>query len=71
MPVELVAVSFIDGTGKLDHNLKTFYWLSNVLTLSVPDYGFSRNTWCALNLISKFLLLYLVHIALNVLQLHQ
>ena len=38
MPVEVVAVSFIDGTGKLYHNLKTFYWLSNVLTLSVPDY---------------------------------
>ena len=45
-------------------------WLSNISTLSVPDYGYSRNTWCALNLISTCSLLYLVHLAMSVLQLH-
>jgi hypothetical protein len=45
--------------------------IDNRKTLIVPNYGYFRNTWCALNLISKFLLLYLIHLALNVLQLHQ
>ena len=30
-------------------------WLSNLLILSVPDEGYSRNASCALNLISTFL----------------
>ena len=41
--------------------LKHFYltvernnWLSNMLALSVPDKGYSRNVSCALNLISTF-----------------
>jgi hypothetical protein len=41
--------------------LKHFYltserknWLSNILALSVPDKGYSRNVPCALNLISTF-----------------
>jgi len=34
-------------------------WFSNILALSVPDEGYSRNAWCALNLISTFLLNYL------------
>jgi hypothetical protein len=33
-----------------------FIWLSNLLTLSVPVEGYSRNTWCTLTLISTFLL---------------
>ena len=32
-------------------------WLSNLLILSVPDEGYSRNVPCALNLMSTFLLL--------------
>ena len=32
-------------------------WLSNILTLIVPDYGYSRSVSCALNLISTFLFL--------------
>jgi len=32
-------------------------WLSNLLALSVPDEGDSRNVLCALNLISIFLLI--------------
>ena len=32
-------------------------WLSNRLTLSVPDDGYSRNVSCELFLISMFLLL--------------
>ena len=31
-------------------------WLSNQSILSIPDEGYSRNTSCALNLISTFLL---------------
>jgi hypothetical protein len=31
-------------------------WLSNILGLSVPDEGYSKNVWRALNLISMFLL---------------
>ena len=29
-------------------------WLSNILALSVPDEGYSRNASCAINLISTF-----------------
>jgi len=32
-------------------------WLSNLSILSVPDEGYSRKMFCALNLISTFLLL--------------
>ena len=41
---------------------KTFkiIWFSNLSTLSVPDEGYSRNGWCALNLISMFFLLHLL-----------
>ena len=35
--------------------------LFNLLTLGVPDEGYSRNAWCALNLISTFLLVILGH----------
>jgi hypothetical protein len=31
-------------------------WLSNILALSVFDEGYSINAWCALILISMFLL---------------
>ena len=38
----------------------TIIWLSNILILSVPDESFSRNALCALNFISKILLVYSV-----------
>jgi hypothetical protein len=31
-------------------------WLSNLLIMSVPDEGYSRNVSCTLNLISTFLI---------------
>jgi len=39
----------------LAHKDFKIIWLSNILTLSVPDAGYSRNVSCALILISTFL----------------
>jgi len=41
-------------------DLKDFkiIWLSKLSIVSVPDEGYTRNTLCALNLISTFLLEY-------------
>ena len=36
--------------------LSCLFWFSNILTISVPDEGYSRNTSCAINLLSTFLL---------------
>ena len=51
---------------QLDHcrSHKYFYiiFLSNLLTLSVPDEGHFRNEPCALNWISTFLLIYTVRV---------
>ena len=53
---------------QLDHcrSHKYFYiiFLSNLLTLSVPDEGHFRNEPCALNWISTFLLIYTVRVAM-------
>ena len=38
------------------HEKVVIIWFSNLLILSVPDEGYSRNASCALNLISTFLL---------------
>jgi len=38
------------------HIVNFLLLLSNLLTLSIPDEGYSRNVSCALNLISTFLL---------------
>ena len=40
-------------------------WISNILALTVPDEGYSRNASCALNLISTFLLLFLNNVITN------
>ena len=43
------------------HNIQfslkaSIIWISNILALSVPDEGYSRNASCALSMISTFLL---------------
>jgi hypothetical protein len=47
----------------VDWNFSSFYWgrmgrknikFSNLLAISVPDEGYSRNDLCAFNLISMF-----------------
>ena len=47
------------------HSPDDFYvtWLSNILAVCVPDECYSRNTSCALNLISRFLLMIINHIS--------
>jgi hypothetical protein len=38
-------------------NVQHLVWFSNILALSVPDEGYSRNASCTLNLISMILVL--------------
>jgi hypothetical protein len=39
------------------HSVQPLVWFSNIVALSVPDEGYSRNASCTLNLISMILVL--------------
>ena len=41
-------------------------WLSNLMTMNVPDQGYSRNMSCALSFISTFLLVPTMHLIMYV-----